>query len=64
MMMMVPLLTFHVGINISVLYEVKCSSTYFSGREILSAEMEDLMRSHLTPYEPQDEYLKSSPVWS
>ena len=53
--MMVPLVAFLVGVNISVLYEVKCSSVSFSGREILSAEMEDLMHSHRSPYEPRDE---------
>lgn len=63
-MMMVPLVAFLVGVNISVLYKVKCSSINFSGREILSAETEALMHSHLTPHEPQEEQLKSSHLWS
>lgn len=61
-MMTVPLVAFLVGVNISVLYKVKCSN--FSGREILSAEMENLMHSHPAPHEPWDEQLQSSPLWS
>jgi len=35
MMMMVPLVAFLVGLNISMLYEVKRSGINFSGRKIL-----------------------------
>lgn len=47
MMMMVPLVAFHVGVNLSLLCEGKCSSINFSGKEMLSAETEDLIHSVL-----------------
>lgn len=51
---MMPVMPFLMGINTTLLYEVKCVMNC-SRRDFFSAEMEDLMHSNLTPYESQDD---------